>query len=263
MTRFIADLGTAAAPFLALTETNEPRPLRHYLHAHLALADELAAAPGERNVLWRGPSGEVLAELFADLLRHADHSPPLSPADYVALLADELEARPVRLPHTGHPRLSILGLLEARLIKADVVILAGLNQGIWPPEPRIDPWLSRPMKEEIGLAQSERRIGLAAHDFIQNFAASEVYLLSARKIDGEPAVPSRFLLRLGALISAAGHRLEVRIQEMARLVGRHRLPPAARQHRSRHAGAPRSSSSPGIERHPGRQTDRKSLRHFR
>ena len=210
MARFIADLATAAAPFLALTESNQARPLRLYLQAHLALADQLAAAPGESNVLWSGHSGEVLAELFADLLRHADLSPLLSPSDYLALVSDELEDRPVRLPHTGHSRLSILGLLEARLIKPDIVVLGGLNQGIWPPEPRVDPWLSRPMKEEIGLAQSERRIGLAAHDFIQNFAAGEVYLTSARKIDGEPAVPSRFLLRLGALVAASGHRVDSR-----------------------------------------------------
>jgi ATP-dependent helicase/nuclease subunit B len=204
---FIADLKVAVSAFMAMTETNVPRPLRHYLHSHLGLADVLAASPGETNVLWRGQSGEVLAELFADLLAHADRAPNLTPADYLALLVDELEAHPVRFPETGHPRLAILGLLEARLIKSDVTVLAGLNQGLWPPEPRIDPWLSRPMREKIGLSQSERRIGLAAHDFIQSFAAGEVYLTCARKIDGEPAVPSRFFLRLAALAAASGHRL--------------------------------------------------------
>ena len=203
---FIAGLAAASSAFLGLCATNEPRPLRHYLHAHLMTADALSASPTEKDVLWRGPDGEALAELADDLLGHADHAPLLRPADYLALLESELEARPVRLLHAGHPRISILGLLEARLVKSDIVVLGGLTQNTWPPKPRVDPWLSRPMKEEIGLSQSERRIGLAAHDFVQSFAGGEVYLTCARKTDGEPTVPSPFLLRLEALIAAAGHR---------------------------------------------------------
>ncbi len=207
---FVAELAKATSAFLDLCATNEPRPLRQYLHAHLMAADALSHSPGVKNTLWRGPGGEALAELFNDLLRHADQAPPLRPADYIALLNSELEARQVWLPHAGHPRISILGLLEARLVKSDIVVLGGLTQNVWPPKPRVNPWLSRPMKEVIGLSQAERRIGLAAHDFVQNFAGGEVYLTCARKIDGEPVVPSRFLLRLGALIAPARHRIDQR-----------------------------------------------------
>ena len=34
-----------------------------------------------------------------------------------------------------HPRLSILGPLEARMLDADIIILGGLNEGIWPATP--------------------------------------------------------------------------------------------------------------------------------
>ncbi len=59
-----------------------------------------------------------------------------------------------------HPRLAILGPLEARLLDFDLVILAGLNEGKWPAQTATDPWLSRPMRQALGLESPERRIGL-------------------------------------------------------------------------------------------------------
>ena len=32
----------------------------------------------------------------------------------------------------AHPRLCILGAIEARLVRADRLILAGLEEGVWP-----------------------------------------------------------------------------------------------------------------------------------
>ena len=63
-----------------------------------------------------------------------------------------------------------------------------------------DPWLNRPMRTGLDLEPPERRIGLTAHDFAQAAAAPEVYLTASEKIDGSPVVPSRWLLRLEALL---------------------------------------------------------------
>ena len=87
---------------------------------------------------------------------------------------------------------------------SDVMILAGLNERLWPREPDADPWLNRPERLQLGLQTPERRIGLAAHDFVQCAAAPEAWLFHAAKVGGHPAVPSRFLLRLEALLAAAG-----------------------------------------------------------
>ena len=46
---------------------------------------------------------------------------------------------------------TLFGLLEARLQTVDRVVLGGLVEGTWPPETRTDPWLSRPMRQELGL----------------------------------------------------------------------------------------------------------------
>ena len=61
--------------------------------------------------------------------------------DAVPLLRQLLDARAVRPPYGGHPRIFIWGLLEARLQRADLVVLGGLNEGVWPALPAPDPWL--------------------------------------------------------------------------------------------------------------------------
>jgi ATP-dependent helicase/nuclease subunit B len=108
-------------------------------------------------------------------------------------LLDDTVVRP-RLP--AHPRLSIWGPLEARMQGADLIVLGGLNEGVWPPAPREDPWLSRPMRKALGLPPAERRVGLSAHDFVQVAAAPRVLLTWSQKIDGVPAAPARWLQRV-------------------------------------------------------------------
>jgi ATP-dependent helicase/nuclease subunit B len=109
----------------------------------------------------------------------------------------------VRPRYGRHPRLVILGLLEARLVHADVTILGGLNENVWPAEAETDPWLNRPQRKSLGLPLPERRIGLAAHDFAQGIAFGSVHLTWSKKIGSQPAVPSRWVLRLLALLEAA------------------------------------------------------------
>lgn len=96
-------------------------------------------------------------------------------------------------------RIRIFGPLEARLQHVDRLVLGGLVEGVWPPETRADPWLSRPMRHKLGLDLPERRIGLSAHDFAQALGAKEVFLTRAAKLGGAPTVPSRFVQRLAAV----------------------------------------------------------------
>ena len=96
-----------------------------------------------------------------------------------------------------------MGTIEARLTESDCIVLGGLVEGAWPPEGRTDAWLSRPMRQSLGLDLPERRIGLSAHDFAQMLGAREVILTRAAKIAGAPTAPSRFVQRLAAV---AGER---------------------------------------------------------
>ena len=197
-------LETIAEPLVAAFAEGA-QPLGRLLDAHVAVAEGLAASADESGAvrLWAGDAGEMSAQFVSEVRDAADLLKPLPPSGYSALLDSLMAGWTVRPRYGLHPRLSILGLLEARLQHADLVVLAGLNEGVWPPEPQPDPWLSRPMREAFGLPLPERRIGLTAHDFVQAFAAEEIVLTRAAKTDGQPTVPSRWLTRMDAVLRAA------------------------------------------------------------
>jgi len=176
------------------------------LTAHVLAAEGLAgdAARGGAESLWAGDAGDAAADFVADLAEAAQDFPLIEPKRYPALFDTLMQGRVVRPRYGRHPRLAILGPLEARLQRADRIILAGLNEGTWPAEPAGDPWLSRPMRRTLGLSLPERRIGQAAHDFVQAFAAEEVILTRSQRVEGAPTVPSRWLQRLETSLVALG-----------------------------------------------------------
>ena len=205
MSRLIDALETALRPLTDLVAVREAS-FRAAVEAHVRCAEALAASPEEAGTarLWTGDAGEALAEFLNGLLRAADAMPPIPPASYPDMLDALMAGQAVRPRYGRHPRLNIWGPLEARLQHADLIVLGGLNEGVWPGDPSPDPWMSRPMQEAFGLPLPERRIGLAAHDFVQLAAAREVVLTRAEKTEGTPTVPSRWLLRLETVLQGAG-----------------------------------------------------------
>ena len=192
------------APLARAFSGGEARPLDELLRLHVSAAEAMTTPPEGPCPLWTHDAGEALARAIADIHAHAASAPAFTPREYAAFIASELAARPLRPRHDAHPRLSILGLLEARLVPADVMILGGLNEDVWPPAAATDPFLNRPDKDDLGLPVPERRIGLTAHDFVQAAGKRRVWLTSSARIGDQPAVESRWLLRLHALTGAAG-----------------------------------------------------------
>ena len=174
-------------------------PLADILAAHVAAAEKLACDTGGGCLLWAGADGEQAQGLCAELALAAADLPPIEPSSYAPLLRSLAMGVPVRGGFGRHPRLAILGPLEARLQRFDLIILGGLNEASWPEHAGADPWFSRPMRAALGLEQPERRIGLAAHDFAGLAAQPNVLLTRSQKADGAPTIPSRWLQRLEQL----------------------------------------------------------------
>jgi len=168
---------------------------------------------------WSGPDGRAAADLIAELEAWAALGPatfdPASLAPTLRLLMDAVAVRP---PQGGHPRLSIWGLLEARLQHADLMVLGGLNEGVWPSLPSPDPWLAPRIRAELGLAGLEARIGLSAHDFAMALGAPEVIVTRARRDARAPTIASRFWLRLEAM--TGGMTREHRLPNWAAAIDR-------------------------------------------
>ena len=166
---------------------------------------------------WRGPAGRMAAELLAEIeASEAAVSMTVDATAAVAVLRDLLDQRSVRLPYGGHPRIFIWGLLEARLQRADLVILGGLNEGVWPALPAPDPWLPPKVRANLGMPGLEFRIGLSAHDFASALGAPEVLITRARRDSRSPTIASRFLLRLDAM--SGGLPRDIRLERLVRAI---------------------------------------------
>jgi ATP-dependent helicase/nuclease subunit B len=195
----IAALQAALAPMESLSSTRSydlaevAARHREVLIALSEDADGIAAA-------FEGQEGLALASAFDELLAEQRQSGlSVTLADYAEVFQTAFADRAVRRPEKPGAALHIYGPLESRLMQTDRVIAGGLIEGVWPPAPRTDPWLSRPMRHELGLDLPERRIGLSAHDFVQLLGTEDVILSHSAKAGGAPAVASRFLHRLEAV----------------------------------------------------------------
>jgi ATP-dependent helicase/nuclease subunit B len=206
LTRIVGALERATASMAGWTESLQPV---ERLRAVVAAAEALAATDDERGVqrLWRDQAGEALSDFVHDALQSFTGLPAVAAEDFTALMLELLSGVAVRPRFGRHPRLAIWGPLEARLQQADLLVLGSLNEGTWPGESAIDPWLNRPMRHGFGLPAPERKIGLSAHDFQQAMGAPKVLLTRAERVDGAPTVPSRWLLRLDAFLTCAAEGL--------------------------------------------------------
>jgi ATP-dependent helicase/nuclease subunit B len=195
----IARLTTVMAPLETLP--HDQYALAALAQCHHQVIEKLSQDADGKAVAFDGHDGTALVRALDELADSPSASCfTVAKKEYPEIFYASIGDRVVRRPETKNADVHIYGLLEARLQMFDRVVLGGLNEGTWPPEPRSDSWLSRPMRRELGLEPPERRIGLAAHDFAQLLGTHEVILSRATKISGAPTVTSRFVQRIAALV---------------------------------------------------------------
>jgi ATP-dependent helicase/nuclease subunit B len=156
---------------------------------------------------WQDRDGENAAELLREAIAHGADLGAMAPHAAPRVLMRLMDGREVPPAPGGDPRVAIWGPLEARLQRRSLMILGGLNEGVWPAPAGDDPFLSRPMRTALGLPSLDQRLGLAAHDFAQLANAPHVVLTRAKRRDGSPTLASRWLWRLQTLMKGAGAEL--------------------------------------------------------
>lgn len=160
-----------------------------------------AAEAFARDAIWEREDGRALGQMVEELRGTAEALGTLiETADLGGVLRDAMEAVAVRPGYGGHPRVAIYGLLEARMARADLVICGGLNEGSWPQPPGADALLAPAILRALGIPGAEFRIGLAAHDLAGAMGAPSVILSRSLRDAEGPTLPSRFLLRVEALL---------------------------------------------------------------
>jgi ATP-dependent helicase/nuclease subunit B len=156
---------------------------------------------------WRDRDGEAVADLLREAIAHGAQLGAMAAHAAPRVLMRLMDRQEVPPAPGGDPRIALWGPLEARLQRRDLMILGGLNEGVWPAPPGEDPFLSRGMRDKLGLPSLDQRIGLAAHDFAQLASAPDVVLTRSLRRDGSPTLASRWLWRLETLMQGAEEAL--------------------------------------------------------
>ncbi len=195
---------------LALLLANSRVDFKELFETHIRVAEKIATTPLKDGtaVLWSGDAGEAAARWAADLYAHAEMLGEIDGRDYPALLEALMAQVTVRPKYGTHPRLKILGPIEARLNRFDVTIIGEVNEGGWPKPADADPWMSRPMKKDFGLPPPEKATGILAADFVQLMSAGRVFLTRAERVQGTPMVKSRWWMRLETVLKAGGRDIK-------------------------------------------------------
>ncbi len=170
------------------------------VQAHITVCEGLSSV----DTLWNKDDGNVLASTMNGLLKNAEEIKVVSLSDYTNAFTTLLGGQTVRKTIGLHPRLFIFGSLEARLQSVDRMIIAGLNEGIFPAKTKTDAWLSRGMAGEVGLPISDTDVGISANDFISACNGVEVVFSRYVKEDGKQTIPSRWWQRFLAVSKACG-----------------------------------------------------------
>ncbi|MBR6409650.1 MAG: PD-(D/E)XK nuclease family protein [Alphaproteobacteria bacterium] len=187
--------------------SSEKVSFKALLKAHLKLAEKLSQSDKQEGaeVLWRGDDGRACAAFLGKLIDKAEIVGEVLAREYAGIITALLATQTVRRTYGGHPRLKILGPIEARFNRFDVIIAGSFNEGVWPKANKADPFMSRSMKKTFGLPPDERAIGVLADDLSALMCAPEVYLTRAERVGGVPMGPSRYLLRLETVMKACGY----------------------------------------------------------
>lgn len=198
-----ADWAAWIARCMTHQDAPDSQPLDTRVAAHIALSEQIAqGCTGDGSgELWDKEPGQKARSVVDTLIAEAPHGGEMTATDYVSLFGAILSREEVRSATNAHSGILIWGTLEARVMGADLLILAGLNEGSWPEAPRPDPWLNRALRHQAGLLLPERRIGLSAHDFQQAVLAREVWITRAIRSDEAQTVVSRWVNRLQNLLS--------------------------------------------------------------
>jgi len=163
----------------------------------IALAALAAPEPGKPAIPI--PGADEFASWIETLIAEPDRGPHFRATGFGDALERLMAGVTVRPPAAHRTDIAIWGQLEARLQNPDVLILAGLTEGVWPEAADPGPWASRTMRIRIGLEPPERRLGQAAHDFEMALGNRNVLVTLAERSGTSPATPSRLVQRLEAL----------------------------------------------------------------
>lgn len=211
---FVEKFTAAFDPLLKLVD--QPFAMNELIEKSIVTAETLAAyhdidedkLVDGAHALWSGEDGNKLAEHIASLM---ESMPQLGSADFLGIekfFTQSLKSISIIGLHgfkggqeLAHPRIFILGMMEARLLSFDLTIIGSVTEGNLPPTAEPSPWLNRSLYKDVGLYPTQRRVGSSAYDFMSKVSGTGEVILSRSKRQGTtPLIESSWLVRAKALL---------------------------------------------------------------
>lgn len=162
---------------------------------HINFAQKIAKLP-----LWEGIDAEEFKLYLDQILENSDNLGNISPRNYPQVFKHFIQSAYYR-PEVSNHNITLSKPIDARLHRADLVIIAGLNEGIWPSRTPLDPCFNNSLLKKIGLPSPEQAIGEEAYDFYCFVQNPKIILTRSEKDLGVITTPSRWLLRMLTLIN--------------------------------------------------------------
>ncbi len=194
-------LDTDLNPLRKLFSSPEKFQFSVFLNKHIETAINLATSSDKdgKQRLFGNQIGQQLWDVIDEVRKYCDKIPPLTGEDYLLFLQKVLNQNSFRVSYKTFNRIRILGPIESRLYRSDLMIIASCVEGNFPQNIEAGFWLSRPMRKDLGLPLPEEKIGILANDFIHLMMANEVIITWSNKIDNSPTILSRWIQKIMAL----------------------------------------------------------------
>ena len=187
--------------------TQSPLRLEQWVERHQKTFEHLTQAPqglaqdseglAQDPVLQ--PMGQEITDLF-DHFKKFSSQQLFSFAEYSSLLTTHLRSLRITQNYGMHPRVHFLGILEARLLRFDLLILGSMNDIHWSHNAPQDPWLSYDMRQRLGIPDTCYYNGLVAENWVGLMHSENIILTRSQREGGANVLDSRWLLRLKAIL---------------------------------------------------------------
>jgi len=161
LNKWLTSFEKEAKGFVNLMRLKKPQSFENILKAHIEFVEKMAepAPDAETPNIWRTADGRSMSNFLKRVLKTAKDVPDMTGADYTAFLNTLMSGTKAKNTHNAHPYLKILSPAQARLIKPDIMIIGGLNEGVWPPKPAENMWMSTEMMRDMGLETTDQQMG--------------------------------------------------------------------------------------------------------
>lgn len=144
--------------------------------------------------LWQGEEGEAISEFFREIIEAGSNLEFIETEFYPDLIRQLIS--PAKFFPKMNSNIVAISPRDAALLNYDRMIIMDCNEGSFPRDKMVDPWMNDKMRSSVGLSVGDKAIGLSHYYFSLLVQKKEVYITRALSPKSGDNIESRFLSEL-------------------------------------------------------------------